>query len=239
MVGVKRSAGCSLCVKRRVKCDEKRPGCGNCSKYGVPCPGFQRPLKFLGAKHGQSPGPHHIHASATPRPWNEAAAGGLDGSARDPAVDAATNSSPNRPRSRASPVNILPSHLRPSRDYELAPLAQSLWHADNAEDFFHFNAWFSSIADRLGSKVTLDTAVCAFALQVQGTTHGDELLCARARTVYVKALSSLQQALYHRLEWKSSETLCSAMLLCLYEVSFSPEVVIFLGCTDELSLSPI
>lgn len=35
MVGAKRSTGCSLCVKRRVRCDESRPGCANCAKYGV------------------------------------------------------------------------------------------------------------------------------------------------------------------------------------------------------------
>ncbi|KAK0722870.1 hypothetical protein B0T26DRAFT_674516 [Lasiosphaeria miniovina] len=65
MVGVPRSAGCLACVKRRVKCDQARPGCGNCarlarsrSKQGnddtdtiITCPGYDRGFKFVAGKH--------------------------------------------------------------------------------------------------------------------------------------------------------------------------------------------
>lgn len=71
MVGVPRSKGCSLCVRRRVKCDQVHPGrvqqpplclllatdhttitvCGNCVKYGADCPGYGRDLKFVSGKH--------------------------------------------------------------------------------------------------------------------------------------------------------------------------------------------
>ncbi|KAM5445695.1 transcription factor [Microsporum audouinii] len=33
----KSRAGCLICKRRRVKCDEKKPGCRNCSNYGVSC----------------------------------------------------------------------------------------------------------------------------------------------------------------------------------------------------------
>ncbi|EFR00493.1 C6 zinc finger domain-containing protein [Nannizzia gypsea CBS 118893] len=33
----KSKAGCLVCKRRRVKCDEMRPGCRNCSNYGVTC----------------------------------------------------------------------------------------------------------------------------------------------------------------------------------------------------------
>ena len=51
MVGVPRSLGCSLCRKRRVKCDEQKPTCGNCQKYGVDCPGYEKDVKFVSGKH--------------------------------------------------------------------------------------------------------------------------------------------------------------------------------------------
>ncbi|KAL3485286.1 hypothetical protein BJX62DRAFT_247737 [Aspergillus germanicus] len=46
MVGVPRSKGCLQCLKRRVKCDETRPGCLRCINYGSQCPGYNRGLKF-------------------------------------------------------------------------------------------------------------------------------------------------------------------------------------------------
>ncbi|KAL4874466.1 hypothetical protein BJY04DRAFT_203834 [Aspergillus karnatakaensis] len=46
MVGVPRSTGCQTCVKRRVKCDEARPQCLRCTKFGVQCLGYDRPLQF-------------------------------------------------------------------------------------------------------------------------------------------------------------------------------------------------
>ncbi|RAK97199.1 putative C6 transcription factor [Aspergillus ibericus CBS 121593] len=39
--GGKPSTGCHLCRKRKIKCDEKHPGCRNCATYGQPCPGYR------------------------------------------------------------------------------------------------------------------------------------------------------------------------------------------------------
>ncbi|KAF2134597.1 hypothetical protein P153DRAFT_352571 [Dothidotthia symphoricarpi CBS 119687] len=36
----KPSRGCGMCKSRRIKCDEKRPTCGNCKKSGRACPGY-------------------------------------------------------------------------------------------------------------------------------------------------------------------------------------------------------
>ncbi|KAF1848216.1 uncharacterized protein K460DRAFT_364186 [Cucurbitaria berberidis CBS 394.84] len=36
----KPSRGCGMCKNRRIKCDEKRPICGNCKKSGRDCPGY-------------------------------------------------------------------------------------------------------------------------------------------------------------------------------------------------------
>ncbi|KAF2640389.1 hypothetical protein P280DRAFT_401158 [Massarina eburnea CBS 473.64] len=37
----KPSKGCGTCKSRRIKCDEKRPICGNCIKSGRDCPGYR------------------------------------------------------------------------------------------------------------------------------------------------------------------------------------------------------
>src|ERR1700761_7032146 len=36
-----RSSGCATCRKRKIRCDEGRPGCGRCKTHGVPCPGYR------------------------------------------------------------------------------------------------------------------------------------------------------------------------------------------------------
>ena len=183
MVGVPRSTGCRLCVKRRVRCDEARPACHNCIRYGAECPGYTHTLKFVAGKHETK---------------------------RDPAGSETTVSA----RQSASPPKEIPAGSRTT----LLPLVEDLLSKRNEVEMFHFLAWFHGLPDRVGSKFTLDSAVFAFTAHLRGKETGDDALLVSARASYVQSLSALQAALDHPGEWKSSETLCSAMLLCLYEV---------------------
>jgi hypothetical protein len=36
-----RSSGCFTCRKRKIRCDETRPGCKKCATHGVKCPGYR------------------------------------------------------------------------------------------------------------------------------------------------------------------------------------------------------
>ncbi|KAM5342195.1 hypothetical protein ACJ41O_015226 [Fusarium nematophilum] len=38
--------GCAVCKSKRLKCDEARPNCSRCERLGIPCPGYQKPLKW-------------------------------------------------------------------------------------------------------------------------------------------------------------------------------------------------
>ncbi|KAK4500382.1 hypothetical protein PRZ48_008571 [Zasmidium cellare] len=38
-----KSTGCTQCRKRKIRCDETRPGCKRCETHGVPCPGYRLP----------------------------------------------------------------------------------------------------------------------------------------------------------------------------------------------------
>ncbi|EXL80381.1 hypothetical protein FOPG_06015 [Fusarium oxysporum f. sp. conglutinans race 2 54008] len=42
----KTRTGCSICKRRKVKCDEQLPGCKRCAKIGVECPGYHKPVKW-------------------------------------------------------------------------------------------------------------------------------------------------------------------------------------------------
>ncbi|KAF4984466.1 hypothetical protein FZEAL_367 [Fusarium zealandicum] len=70
----------------------------------------------------------------------------------------------------------------------------------------------------LGKRALLDGAVCSFALQVAGKQRSDQELVAQSWTIYGTTLNELQMALRHPTEWRASETLCAAMLLCFFEL---------------------
>ncbi|KAF5013793.1 hypothetical protein FDECE_211 [Fusarium decemcellulare] len=40
--------GCAVCKSKRLKCDEARPACSRCERLGIPCPGYQKPLRWAG-----------------------------------------------------------------------------------------------------------------------------------------------------------------------------------------------
>ncbi|KAI1076029.1 hypothetical protein F5B20DRAFT_573135 [Whalleya microplaca] len=46
MGGVPRSKGCGTCRRKKIKCDEQRPSCGQCRKGVRVCEGYDRPLTF-------------------------------------------------------------------------------------------------------------------------------------------------------------------------------------------------
>jgi hypothetical protein len=86
-------------------------------------------------------------------------------------------------------------------------------------DVFTLLSWLN--LDRLGKRAVLDGAVCSFALHLAGKASSNTALVAQSRTMYGLALSELQAALRHSTEWKTSETLCAAILLCYFEVILS------------------
>ncbi|PVH72695.1 hypothetical protein DL98DRAFT_576703 [Cadophora sp. DSE1049] len=59
--------GCGTCRMRRVKCDEGKPTCNRCIKFGVECDGYRPPPKVFEPKAAQKreilPNPHQIKTS--------------------------------------------------------------------------------------------------------------------------------------------------------------------------------
>ncbi|GAW13423.1 hypothetical protein ANO14919_028080 [Xylariales sp. No.14919] len=46
MVGIPRSKGCKTCRKKKIKCDEQRPRCGQCRRGVRECEGYDQPAIF-------------------------------------------------------------------------------------------------------------------------------------------------------------------------------------------------
>ncbi|PMB69625.1 hypothetical protein BM221_004269 [Beauveria bassiana] len=70
----------------------------------------------------------------------------------------------------------------------------------------------------VGSYAILDEALCSLAMHLIGKDARDGNMIAYSRTMYGRSLYSLQQALHHPTKWRASETLCTAILLCVFEI---------------------
>lgn len=216
MVGVPRSRGCLLCVKRRVKCDEVRPACGNCIRYGAECPGYDRSFKFVAGKH-------HVRARR-PRDLHETV---LDLSSSPDEDTSGLPSSSLAIRKRESPSGSESEWDPPSLElycpseitsYYIVGMIDHLFMLRPQEEIMFIAPWFTTVPLQLGRKVHLDSAMCSFTMHLLGKVTGDKRLVGESRSLYGRSLVALQKALNHPTEWKSQETLCATMILCLFEL---------------------
>lgn len=196
MVGVPRSSGCQLCRKRRVKCDEARPACGNCTRYGSECPGYERGMKFVVEKH-------RVRSKGS-RPGKPS-----------PSASDSHSSSDSLPSTTALiSFAISPTPVRGQFVNTMLDTAKSAIQKKDVTGFF---SWMQ--LGKVGTTAGLDGALCSLAMQIVGKEMADDNLVIQSRTIYGKSLQDLQRALQHRSRWKSPETLCTAILLCIFEVS--------------------
>ncbi len=73
---------------------------------------------------------------------------------------------------------------------------------------------------KVDSQLSLITTAAAFS--ALGKVPGRESLMPMATKMYSKALTAVKSALYDPIEAKKDETLMTVLLMCLYEVSYSP-----------------
>ncbi|KAF4444597.1 hypothetical protein FACUT_559 [Fusarium acutatum] len=204
MVGVPRSTGCRLCRTRKVKCDTLKPSCGNCIKYGAECPGYSRGLKFVDEKH-------QIRQRGRRQGKSEEVS--TSSSSSTTGSDIATSDSETWSLVRPSPTLL---RLELPRGPLLLNMIESSTNYTRSTDVFILLSWLN--IDRLGKRALLDGAICSFALHLTGKANSNANLVAKSRTIYGLALNELQAALQHSTEWKASETLCAAILLCYFEL---------------------
>ncbi|KAL6859599.1 hypothetical protein J3F83DRAFT_763128 [Trichoderma novae-zelandiae] len=255
MVGVPRSSGCQLCRQRRVKCDEARPECGNCRRYGAQCPGYERALKFVSGKHAvRSKGSRPVRTSRQGSAGGGGSGGGGGGgggsggaasgtwpstastrSAGTTSPDDGSSSSSSTIASRTAAVVMpLVASPQPNRALFVGTLMDMAQTNLASKDVTTFLSFFGQLRfEALGTSAALDGAICSLSLHLMGKELGDDSLVARSRTVYGSSLVALQAALGHPVQWKASETFCSAVLLCFFEIMSS----LFFPTSDKCFLA--
>ncbi|KAK3943018.1 hypothetical protein QBC46DRAFT_378732 [Diplogelasinospora grovesii] len=235
MVAVAWSTGCHLCVKRRVKCDETRPGCARCAKYGAACPGYDRELKFVTYKQtaarsrkrkpspgrsaaGQCSNPetHTVPDDGVLRQEELGSESGAQLLRTAASTDPDTWECADAVTQRTTRLYLYPSN---NRAQLICNMIQTLSQTEKTNsEVMVFAPWFNHVPQHLGKKPALDSAMAAFTMHLLGKAENDERLVGESRSVYGQSLSALQRALNHAAEWKSSETLCATMILTLFEL---------------------
>lgn len=67
----------------------------------------------------------------------------------------------------------------------------------SAAEVAFFRPWFRIVPERLGTKVTLDSAMCALTLHLLDKSKADGRLISQSRVLYGKSTHALQQTLNH------------------------------------------
>ncbi|KAL2825247.1 hypothetical protein BJY01DRAFT_160316 [Aspergillus pseudoustus] len=202
---VLRSTGCLLCVKRRVKCDERFPKCMRCERYGKPCPGYERGFKFVTAKPYRS----------QRRQKSVVSTGGQNGAATASGYGSDTEheSTGIRAVKRLSPE---PGDLNVTQC--LNNLTDEISQPFPISSGYVISRWFLLFPSIYGRNRTLDSAMKAFVAHHIGNVTLSKQAIQYARTAYGEALSRLRKSLNCPSECLSSEIYCSVLLLCLYEL---------------------
>ncbi|KAI9928158.1 hypothetical protein ASPWEDRAFT_170845 [Aspergillus wentii DTO 134E9] len=194
---VARSSGCSLCVKRRVKCDERLPGCARCETYGKPCPGYDRNFKFVTGK------PHRTRRR---RPDSE----GRTSSGND-----SDNHHQSLIQRDQQPSSLISADLNVLQSLGL--LIDEFSRPSPATSAFIVSRWFTFLPSMYGRNRTLDATIKSFTVYHFGNVTRNDSMIRYARCTYVEALNRLQASL-STTEGLSSDIFCAVMLLCLYEL---------------------
>lgn len=217
MVGVPRSKGCLLCRKRRIRCDQDRPHCSQCRKYGAVCPGYKRSLKF------QDEGPrlqerYHIMSPSA------------DGS--DESEGLVSDSVPVRSliQMRRFAESSLDERLCPSlayksflsqqprifKDFVCASFPTMYYHNE-----FRFGNGFTfpdNVVKKFGSRPYYDATVLCLSMAYLAHLTQDPNLEYASRHKYAEALAGIKNALTSA-DATSDALLMAVILLAFYEMN--------------------
>ncbi|KAJ9311935.1 transcriptional regulator family: Fungal Specific TF [Paecilomyces variotii] len=195
MVGVPRSKACLLCLQRRVKCDELRPGCSQCQKYGVACPGYNKALKF------QDQGPLLRQKFGSRAVTKQNSLQGFQSSIDERVVP--------------SLVSISMSKQEPNvfRDFVLTAFPR--WFGLNKHRVQV--TWVAYVSEQLGKNPALDAAVYCITCAFMGHSRRDKRLKESSFEMYSKALNLLKESVKDGTALCSRESISTSILLAMFE----------------------
>ncbi|GAM82626.1 hypothetical protein ANO11243_006080 [Dothideomycetidae sp. 11243] len=228
MVGVPQSKGCDACRKQKKSCEGDTIPCVRCKRLQIPCIGRgQQRFKFQdetarfenGVSHTRPTKKHKkpspVKADADPQPVQ----------------DRASSDQVLVPTTQAQSIPILHmpgnqlSRLVASFVDHIDPKLDSRWQPP-----WNFTRLLQAIPSRLGCNQALDASAEAVlsayqscrARHVDASSSASDLVQQQSLKHYNKALKALVGCLNDSVQAGSSETLCSTLLLLMFETLSGP-----------------
>ncbi len=201
-----------------MKCDEARPSCLQCRIGRRTCPGYARGLKFVdeGPRVRRSKrAANRVTRSEQPPSREESTVSPtLDGKC-DTVSSVCDRGPQNQWNTRfchfASSAlerhQILSSFISAMFPLGAASVQRTL-----------VGSWLWHVPSRLDHVAVLDNAALSLSLGYFARVSGDQRVLCRAQMSYTRALKNLAADVADRSKGYSSEVLCAALLLGLYEV---------------------
>ncbi|KAJ5669101.1 hypothetical protein N7462_010171 [Penicillium macrosclerotiorum] len=208
MVGVPRSSGCATCVKRRVKCDERVPGCAKCEKYGTLCPGYDRGFKFIAGK------PYRTRRRQADTQETQSNRKRSETSSLAPSSN--TQVATQMALQWQRPASLVSSQLNVLQS--LGILIDDFSQPQPMTQKHVVSHWFNYLPSVYGHSRTLDATIRSFAANHFGTVLQNHQMIAYARSSYGEALRRLRKSLESPSESLSTHVFCAVVLLCMYEL---------------------
>ncbi|KAL5003493.1 hypothetical protein BDV10DRAFT_155157 [Aspergillus recurvatus] len=209
MVYAGRSRGCHLCRKRKIKCDEALPECGNCRVYGRPCPGYRLESIFR-------------NETSKVEQLVKKSAGCL--------VPSSSGSQRARRFRRDARTSLSLTNYQVSdstwEERALCYFFDQYTSGDNLDEGMSYLSFLPSLYTACRENETENTtpastclrlAVDATALITLSNHVNAPPLILRAREYYGRALRGLQQALTTKTQAVKDETFAAMVLLALFE----------------------
>ncbi|KAJ4303220.1 hypothetical protein N0V90_002113 [Kalmusia sp. IMI 367209] len=245
----KPSKGCGMCKSRRIKCDEKRPICGQCQKSGRTCPGYPDEFDLMFRDENKALARKARKGSGR----SDKGQGSRSVSPGTP-LDFTTSpqaegSRPQAPTSEPSQsLTLTPPFALPS---DMTTFEDFMWQFDHsipttlvmAPEFeavpFFFRNFVSlpqeaecmrgylellvPMYNRAQPSSALHLATSAVALAACGNYPGRQHLLRDAAATYGKAIRKLNEDLQHPILAKSDESVLATLLFSLYETIMSTD----------------
>ncbi|KAL4910133.1 hypothetical protein BDW74DRAFT_144498 [Aspergillus multicolor] len=208
MVYAGRSRGCHLCRRRKIKCDEALPECGNCRVYGRPCPGYRLESIF---RNETSKVEQLVRRSGSLVPSSS-------GSQRGRRL--------GRAASTDSSLTVYQVADSTWEERALCYFFDQYTSGDDPDEAMSYLSFLPSlyttcrengVDSATPASTCLRLAVDATALMTLSNHVNAPPLVLRAREYYGRALRGLQQALTTRTQAVKDETFATMVLLALFE----------------------
>lgn len=218
----KPSRGCQMCRTRRIKCDETKPTCNQCTKARRHCPGYRDEFELIFRNETKATERRAQKASKKGCAVPSSSASTTNGNGNNPSSSAGDEPSPVAKAIAAPPAareTISPGLSIPTEQLASCHFLSNFILVPREESTRGFMGYLLPMLKSEGQNSHLQHAfnACALAHLGNRVKSNDEDILDKALSEYTKALAATHTALTDPDTYKSDASIATVLLLGLYE----------------------